>query len=162
MDKIALRRMIPGLGIVASMLLAVLPASAETPQQRDWCYGKGGATREMQIAGCTAFIVSGDHGNVEVADAFNTRGAAHAAKEEWDRALSDYSTSIQLDPTVASTFYNRGVAYLHTEDYDRAIPDFDQALKLDPALVQALDNRGITFRNKGDYGRAIADYDQAI
>jgi hypothetical protein len=36
---------IAGLGIATSMLLATLPASAETPQQRDWC-----------VAGCTAFI----------------------------------------------------------------------------------------------------------
>jgi hypothetical protein len=52
----AIRSTIAGFGIVASMLLATLPACAETPQQRDWCSCKGDATPEMQVAGCTAFI----------------------------------------------------------------------------------------------------------
>jgi tetratricopeptide (TPR) repeat protein len=108
----AIRCTIAGLSIVASRLLATLSASAETPQQRDWCYGKNDATPEMQIAGCTAFIASSDHDDVARADAFNNRGAGYAAREEWDRALDDYSVSVKLDPTVASTFYNRGLAYL--------------------------------------------------
>jgi tetratricopeptide (TPR) repeat protein len=158
MDRFVIRRAIPALLIGAASLVAGPSASAETAQQRDWCLGKGGATREMQIAGCTAMITSGHHSNAEVADAFNTWGAAHAAEEEWDRALSDYSTSLQLAPSVAATFYNRGLAYLHTEDFDHAISDFDAALKLDPALIQAFNNRGIAWRNKGDFDRAIADY----
>jgi len=162
MDRIALRRAVSGLGMVASMLLSTLPASAETPQQRDWCNGKGGVTPEMRVRGCTAYIENRNHGKAQLANAFNSRGAAYAAEEDWDRALSDYSTSIDLDPTVASTFYNRGLAYLHMADYERAIADFDQALERDPALAQALSDRGSAYRNKGEYDRAIADYDQAI
>ena len=42
MDRNAIRRTISGFAIAAAILLTVPPASAETPQQRDWCYGKGG------------------------------------------------------------------------------------------------------------------------
>src|SRR5258708_17064889 len=78
METIAVRGILAALGVAASMLLAVAPSSAETPQQHDWCYGKGGATPEMKMAGCTAFIISGDHSDVEVAYAFHTRGGATA------------------------------------------------------------------------------------
>ncbi|HEX9468091.1 MAG TPA: hypothetical protein VF957_00970 [Bradyrhizobium sp.] len=96
METIAVRGILAALGVAASMLLAVAPSSAETPQQHDWCYGKGGATPEMKMAGCTAFIISGDHSDVEVAYAFHTRGGAHAQRGEWDSALSDFTTSVEL------------------------------------------------------------------
>src|SRR5258705_9981773 len=78
------------LGIVAAMLLTTVGASAETSQQRGWCYGKGGATPEMQISGCSAFLAGGNHDDAAAADAFNNRGVGYAARQEWDRALTDY------------------------------------------------------------------------
>ena len=58
MKRSTIRRTIASLGIAGSMLMTMPPASAETPQRRDWCYGKGGATPEMQITGCIAFIAT--------------------------------------------------------------------------------------------------------
>ena len=58
MKRSTIRRTIASLGIAGSMLMTMPPASAETQQQRDWCYGKGDPTPEMQIAGCTAFIAA--------------------------------------------------------------------------------------------------------
>src|SRR5258708_35753478 len=96
METIAVRGILAALGVAASMLLAVAPSSAETPQQHDWCYGKGGAPPEMKMAGCTAFIISGDHSDVEVAYAFHTRGGAHRRRGEGDRALPHLNPSVAL------------------------------------------------------------------
>src|SRR5260370_26038028 len=61
METIAVCRILATLGVAASMLLAVAPSSAETPQQHDWCYGKGCATPDMKMASCTAFIIHCQH-----------------------------------------------------------------------------------------------------
>jgi len=58
MKRSNIRRAIASPGIAGSMLVTVLPASAETLQQRDRCYGEGGATPEMQIARRTAFTAA--------------------------------------------------------------------------------------------------------
>jgi tetratricopeptide (TPR) repeat protein len=82
------------------------PASAQTQEQLNWC--SGDATGDLRISACTAVIQSGTN----LAGAFYNRGAAYHGKDDYDRAIADYSEAIRLDPTIASgnAFYGRGNA----------------------------------------------------
>jgi tetratricopeptide (TPR) repeat protein len=55
------------------------------------------------------------------------------AKKTNDKAITEYTKTIRLDPNNAAAYYNRGIAYSRKEDYDQAIADFAEAIRLDPA-----------------------------
>ena len=89
------------------------------------------------------------------------KGSANRAAGEYERAISAYTRSIQVDPDYVN-YNNRGVAFYRIGDYDRAIADFDQAIQLDPRQDVILNNRGRAYSRKGEHDWAIQAYDQAI
>src|SRR5258708_8408579 len=95
----------------------------------------------MKMAGCTAFIISGDHSDVEVAYAFHTRGGAHAQRGEGESALPDFTTSVELDPTIAAAFSTRGASYLNEKNLAPPIPHLNHALNLSPLPTHPHNNR---------------------
>ena len=84
--------------------------------------------------------------NVRLAnDAFN-RGRAYSEQGEYDRAVSEYTVAIGLNPQDADVYYNRGVAYARQGEYERAIADYTDAIRLNPKFVQAYMLRGFCIR----------------
>jgi tetratricopeptide (TPR) repeat protein len=73
------------------------------------------------------------------ADAITLRNSGLAALENgnWQRAITDYSRAIQLDPTTdaVNVYRNRGFAYNQTADYNRAVADFTRAIELSLTLT---------------------------
>ena len=96
------------------------------------------------------------------AAAFVVRGNAHHEKGDFDRAISDFDKTTNLNPENAVAFYNRGNAYREKNDFDRAISNFNEAINLDPKYAAAFNNRGIAYQEKGDFDRAISDFDESI
>jgi tetratricopeptide (TPR) repeat protein len=91
------------------------------------------------------------------------RGEAAAGAHDYDRAIADYSTAIELNPASAEAFNDRGFAYYLQGKSDRAIADFTRAIELRPDYPKAYNSRGVVFM-AGGYGRerAVADFDRAI
>ena len=46
------------------------------------------------------------------------RGFAFDKIGEFDRAISDYSTAISIDPSNAFTYYNKGISLDRKGDFD--------------------------------------------
>jgi tetratricopeptide (TPR) repeat protein len=93
---------------------------------------------------------------------YDERGYAYQAKGDNDRAIADYTESIQLDANNIVVLTARGNAYLTKGDLDHAIADYDQVIALDPKYAIAYYNRSLAYRAKGDLDRVIADCSQAI
>src|SRR5687767_604110 len=55
---------------------------------------------------------------------YNNRGIAKYALMEYDSALVDLNTTLQLSPNYADAHYNRGLIKLKLKDYPGAIEDF--------------------------------------
>jgi tetratricopeptide (TPR) repeat protein len=134
---------------------------------------------DVAIAACTRAIDSGKYNGHSLALKYSNRGVEWKLKQDYERALKDYSAAIRLDAKYADAFYNRCIIYNLKEDFDRALADCTQAVKLGPSPdamtstgAQRLGNdrtnsdyyaqRGFAYLGKKDYGRAIADYDVAI
>ena len=66
------------------------------------------------------------------------RGDAYFEKEEYDKAIAEFSRAIELDPNYAEAYYKRGVAYLRKDKYDEAIADLTKAIELDPRIAMWL------------------------
>jgi tetratricopeptide (TPR) repeat protein len=67
------------------------------------------------------------------AEAYNNRAWAYYYKDDYNRAIEDFTKSILLDPNNARTFVFRGIAYFEDDcDYDSAIADYNQSIRLNP------------------------------
>ena len=91
---------------------------------------------------------------------YDARSKAYFRRGDYDRAIADLNTLLQLEPNRAEAYHNRGAAYGAKGDLDRAIADFDRAIQLNPRLKSAHYNRGGAYKLKGDQARARADFDK--
>jgi len=89
-------------------------------------------------------------------------GIAYYYKNDYDKAINDYSEAIKLDRNYDEAYLNRGIAYCAKKDYDEAIRNYNEAIKLDRNYDEAYLNRGIAYYAKNDYDKAISDYSEAI
>ncbi len=92
----------------------------------------------------------------------NLRGVAWRAAGEFDKAIADYTASIQLKPNE-DYYRNRGQVWLYDKhEIDKALADFDNALELNPNNSWSLVERGNLLAMKGDYDGAFQSLDRAI
>ena len=61
----------------------------------------------------------------------------HAKTGNYDKAITDYSEAIRLNPEFRRWDYNRGMCYSLKGDHDKAIADCTEAIRLDPKDAQA-------------------------
>jgi tetratricopeptide (TPR) repeat protein len=128
----------------------------------DRCIGRVAAPPDQRIVACTALIQSGDESASDLASDFVNRGNAYASRQDYDKAVADYTEVLKHKPTDAIAFYNRGDAFRLKRDYDNAIVDYDRAIALNPRYEDAFVNRGAAHAAKGDADRAINDYTVAL
>jgi Flp pilus assembly protein TadD len=64
-------------------------------------------------------------------------GKAAFEKEDYDRAIADYTKAIQLEPNNAEAYKLRGDAYAGKGDLDRAIADLSKVIQFDPDDAEA-------------------------
>ncbi|HOY31085.1 MAG TPA: tetratricopeptide repeat protein [Bacteroidales bacterium] len=96
------------------------------------------------------------------ARAINNRGFIYLQREQWDKAVSDFSKAIEIFPGWAITYYNRAVAYEKLGLLDNAIADYTTAIKFDPKYDNAYYNRGLIYGNRGNLEQALSDFTKAI
>jgi tetratricopeptide (TPR) repeat protein len=149
--------------IVTMCWLALSSAEAQTPQQIDWCNNRGGSpTIDQRIAGCTAAVEAGQSSSRLLALAFSNRCLAYADKGDNDRAITDCSESIRLEPTNVAAFIKWCYAYNNKAEFDFAIVDCSEAVRLNPTIDASFTNRCQAYNGKREFERAIADCTEVI
>jgi tetratricopeptide (TPR) repeat protein len=120
------------------------------------------------IAACGALIDSAETAKPDRIKALSARAGAYEHKDQIDRAIGDYDTVLQLDPTLADIFNNRGELWRKKGDRPRALQDFAAAIKLNPdhstakgnykSLAQELERLGalMAVANKPSFNCATA------
>ncbi len=96
------------------------------------------------------------------ASVHQNRGIDWYAKNELDKAISEYNEAIRLDPASASTYCCRALVWYDKKDLDRAIADYGEAIRLDPKHIWSFNNRGNGWSAKKEFAKAVADYNEAI
>jgi tetratricopeptide (TPR) repeat protein len=64
--------------------------------------------------------------------AYCGRGDVYLAKKDYDKAISEYTKAIKLDPKNVDAYYNRALVYEYKNDYDKAISDYSEVIRLEP------------------------------
>lgn len=96
------------------------------------------------------------------AEFYNDRGVIYRRNDFYDKAISNFTRAIDMNPQYAEAYKNRGFAYGLKEKHDEAISDLDKAIELSPQYAEALRLRGRNYADKGLYDKAISDYSRAI
>ena len=95
----------------------------------------------------------------EPAVAYDHRGRAYFNKQEYDKAIEDYTEAIRLDPRYAVAYCGRGDTYRKKKEYDKAIEDYTEAIRLDPRYeflypigdrIGFVPNLAVAYNNRGD------------
>jgi len=77
-------------------------------------------------------------------------------------AISDYTRSLQIDPSDKVSYYNRGLIKSNQGDRHGAIADFNKAIQIDPSDGSIFDARGDAYFELGRTNEACSDYVRAI
>ncbi|MEE3349650.1 MAG: tetratricopeptide repeat protein [Candidatus Gastranaerophilaceae bacterium] len=77
------------------------------------------------------------------------RGNCYMALEEFDLALADFNSSIEIDPEFARAYYRRGILYKKMELLENAARDFKKAIELDPKCDDAMTELGFIHIQMG-------------
>ena len=89
------------------------------------------------------------------------RGNSYMALEEFDLALADFNSSIEIDPEFARAYYRRGILYKKIELLENAAKDFKKAIELDPQYDDAMTELGFILIQMGKKG-AMKYFNKAI
>lgn len=141
---------------------SLLPANTLYAAGRTALHDCAAADPDRRIAACTRLLQDRRARATDRAAAYYHRGNGHLQKEEYARAIRDFSQAIRLDPKSPRSYNSRAIGYREKGDPDRAIADFNRAIRLNRKYTLAYNNRAIAYGDKGNFERAIADYSAAI
>ena len=88
--------------------------------------------------------------------AHNVRGQIYLENGDAQKAILEFSKSLQLQPTLDG-YYQRGEAYEKQGEHQKAVADFDAALVESRDAPYAYRARAVAKRNMGDREGASAD-----
>lgn len=86
------------------------------------------------------------------------RARAHAQRGEYECAVHECTTALQLNPNSAPAHVGRGEVYRLKGDYPQALENYNAALRVEPGNSQALLARGQVHWLARQHARAIDDF----
>jgi tetratricopeptide (TPR) repeat protein len=79
----------------------------------------------------------------KVAAAFDSRGLTYLKLGQWELAIADYNSALQLDPKLASSQYGRGLAKLKKGDLTGGNADIAAAKTVEQNIVGEFARYGV-------------------
>lgn len=120
------------------------------------------ATRE-NVQECDQAILHGRLTRKDLLATYVNRGILYGAMEEYQKALKDYRTAVELEPETGEVYVNLGNLYLLSKKFDVAIEQYTTAIELSLAKNHiAHFNRAMAYENNKEFDSAEADYRRAI
>ena len=122
--------------VAGAIALAAVTSFANAQLSPQWhgCTGNPGIDWDQQIKSCTALIESGAEAKENVAIAFYNRALAYENKEDYDRAIADYSEAIRLNPNDADAYFYRSLDRKRKGDNAGAEADMAAAKRINPNI----------------------------
>jgi tetratricopeptide (TPR) repeat protein len=94
--------------------------------------------------------------------AYLNRGQGYSDRGEYDKALSDYTKAIEINPRYVEAYYNRANVHGKREEFNQALSDYTKAIEINPKYAEAYYNRGNVYMKREEFDQAISDYTKAI
>jgi len=93
---------------------------------------------------------------------YKHRGMANFACSQYNEAIKDFTSSIELDDKSYKAAYYRGVVYSVLKQFPQAIDDYTLSLTINPYQPFCLFRRGQAYYHIGDYPQALADCENSL
>ena len=93
---------------------------------------------------------------------YNLYGAVLSDKKNFDKAVTNYKKSIEINSTYAEGYNNLGSALYKLEKFNEAIDSCQRAIEIKPDFIEAYNNLGLVFEELGKFNEAIDSYQRAI
>ena len=118
--------------------------------------------RLVNVGPCDDAIQAGGLTRGDLAATYSNRGIILANGGQFDRAIADHTTAIELDPTSARAYINRANALFRARRYAEALADYDRAIDLSSGgFALAYYNRSFVHRALDQKDAARKDLEQA-
>jgi tetratricopeptide (TPR) repeat protein len=140
-----------------TVVLLASPAMAEDPLS-DLADRMEKLTPQEQITQLQEYIDSG----INDARVHFFLGNAYFAIEQYDSAVVQYATAIEIDEKYAKAYVNMGTAYDTKGDFRRARDAYEKALAINPNDVLAYCHLGFNYYSNHEPDRAMELYAKAL
>jgi tetratricopeptide (TPR) repeat protein len=94
--------------------------------------------------------------------AANLLGITFYSQQVYDKAISSYKRSIELDPNYAQPHNNLGAALANIGKADEAAIEYRKALRIDPRNPAPYNNLGLFFAAAQKTDEAVANYKKSV
>lgn len=82
--------------------------------------------------------------------------------EDYDAAIHEYSTALDMEPKNLEALRGRGATFWYAQSYEKSVRDFAAALELAPNDYSLLSCRGQALAEMGNYKDALSDLDKSL
>ena len=80
----------------------------------------------------------------------------------WEKAIREFTRTIELDPSYIEAWYNRGLLYEKLGDLEKACEDFKQVVSRAPAFHAARHNLGILYIKQQEWKDAEQVFEEIL
>jgi tetratricopeptide (TPR) repeat protein len=95
-------------------------------------------------------------------DAFFYRADAYFMLQKHNKAITDLSTTIRLNPKYRMAFLRRGFVYFTIRKFNLAIADYTSEINNYPNEIESYYNRACVYTEALKYDLALKDFDKVI
>jgi tetratricopeptide (TPR) repeat protein len=106
-------------------------------------------------------LVQGLPAQTQTAESYLKQGKEKINKKEYKRAITDFSISLEIEPSVEAYFLRATAKYM-LDNVLEALTDYDNALSLDPYNAVIYNSRGNIKDELKRTVEAMKDYNKAI
>jgi tetratricopeptide (TPR) repeat protein len=92
----------------------------------------------------------------------NWRGNSYNKLRLYDKAASDFTESIRLEPDNSYSYFERARSWFCQHDYDKALQDLKKFIALEPNEAKGYFFRGTVYTKQKNYKRAVADFQRQV
>lgn len=96
------------------------------------------------------------------ADAYSARGTLLLKQQQFEKAITDFTAALHMQPGNASAYMSRGGAKVALGDGPGALSDYEQAIAINPTLIGPRTNRALLLLQMGKYPEALNEADAAV
>jgi len=94
---------------------------------------------------------------------YSNRAEQYERLREFDKALADHDSAIELEPENAYNYYYRAWLYYEQKEYNQSIVDFTRATELDPDDADNWRMLGYVYHlGIKDYEKALGCYEKSL
>jgi tetratricopeptide (TPR) repeat protein len=137
-------------------------ASENEPTAKDWLAQGNSLLQDKNVDGAIEAYCKAIAMDNNLYPAYSSRGKAYTVKAQYNLAISDFKTVIQLKPDYADGYYNLAYVYRLSGQHEKVREIAKKGAVVDTQQVPFLFARAHAWNERGEYDISLVILDRAI